>query len=112
MSSARRSSPKQYHLKETIPGNIGIDEIDNHANTTYAGPNWRLIELSGKYCTAVQYLPFLRSINRNPTSRLQIAPQRLNAPQPAIRSSWLLTKCCGLATTYLVLKFYQHQIRA
>jgi hypothetical protein len=49
--SARRSSSKQYHPKATTPGNIGVNEIDNHADTTCAGPNWRLIELTGEYCT-------------------------------------------------------------
>jgi hypothetical protein len=50
-SSARRSSSKQYHPKETIPGNIVINEINNHADTKCASPNWRQIEISGKYCT-------------------------------------------------------------
>jgi hypothetical protein len=103
--SAWRSSPKQYQPKETIPGNIGFNKIDNHANTTSAGLNWHLIELSGKYCTvspfSAQYLPFLRSVNRIQMSRLQNAPQRTHAPQLAIRSSWSLTKCCGLAMTYI-----------
>jgi hypothetical protein len=49
------SSSKQYHPKETIPGNIGINKIDNHADTTSAGPNWRLIEPSGKYCTVLSH---------------------------------------------------------
>ncbi len=35
-------------------------------------------------------------------SRSRNVPQRTHAPQLAIRSSWLLTKCCGLATTYIV----------
>jgi hypothetical protein len=30
---------------------IANNEIDNHADTTCAGPNWRLVELSGEYCT-------------------------------------------------------------
>ena len=53
ISSAQRFISKQYHHKETIPGYIGTNKIDNHhADTTCAaGPNWRLIELSGKYCT-------------------------------------------------------------
>jgi hypothetical protein len=47
------------------------------------------------------YLPFLRSINRNQTSQSRNVPQRTHAPQLAIRLSWLLTKSCGLATTYI-----------
>jgi hypothetical protein len=51
ISSARRSSSKQHNPKDTTPGFIGVNEIDNHADTTCAGPNWRLIELTGEYCT-------------------------------------------------------------
>jgi hypothetical protein len=28
-----------------------MNEIDNHADTICAGPNWKLLELSGEYCT-------------------------------------------------------------
>ena len=68
ISSARRFSSKQYHPTETIPGNIGINEIENHADTTCAGPNWRLIELSGKRCTVS---PF--SAEYQPKPDVQIA---------------------------------------
>jgi hypothetical protein len=27
-----------------------MNEIDNHADTISAGPDWKLIELSGEYC--------------------------------------------------------------
>ncbi len=47
--SARRSSSKQYHPEDTTPGNIGVNKIHNHADTTCVGPNWRLIELTGEY---------------------------------------------------------------
>ena len=33
------------------PGNVAMNEIDNHANTICASPNWKLLELSGEYCS-------------------------------------------------------------
>ena len=27
-----------------------MNEIDNHADTICAGPDWKLLELSGEYC--------------------------------------------------------------
>jgi hypothetical protein len=41
---AQRSEVPQSH-----PGHRGSNEIDNHADTICARPNWRLLELSGKY---------------------------------------------------------------
>jgi hypothetical protein len=52
----------------TIPGTQGQNEIDNHADTICAGPNWRLLELSGEYCTVS---PF--SSEYNPKVNVPIA---------------------------------------
>jgi hypothetical protein len=35
ISSARRAGSKQPHPKETNPGNIAMNEIDNHANMIF-----------------------------------------------------------------------------
>ena len=36
--------------QQSVPEQGGANEIDNHADTICAGPNWKLIELSGEYC--------------------------------------------------------------
>ena len=53
ISSARRTAgPKQQeHPQTTYPGDVGMNEIDNHADTLYAGLNRHLLKLSGEYCT-------------------------------------------------------------
>ncbi len=52
LKRACTAGPKQQeHAQTTNPGDVGMNEIDNHADTLCAGPNWRLLELSGKYCT-------------------------------------------------------------
>lgn len=52
ISSARRTGPnkQQQHHTSSTPGNVAMNEINNHADTICAGPNWKLIELSGEYC--------------------------------------------------------------
>ncbi len=84
ISSARRSSSKQCHPKETIPGNIASHEINNHVDTACASPNWRLIELSGKYCTVS---PF--SAEYQPKHDVPIAKFATNIYMP---SNWQF--CC------------------
>ena len=52
ISSARATGPNRRRPKETEPGRSAMNEIDNHhADTICAGPNWKLLELSGEYCT-------------------------------------------------------------
>ncbi len=44
ISSARRTgSSKQRHPNKTNPGNVAMNEIDNHADTI-----WKLLEMSGE----------------------------------------------------------------
>jgi hypothetical protein len=57
ISSARRTGAKQSHPKEADPGHIATNEIDNHADTICAGPNWKLLELSGEYCNVSPFSP-------------------------------------------------------
>ena len=51
ISSARVTGPNHRRPKATEPGRSAMNEIDNHADTICAGPNWKLLELSGEYCT-------------------------------------------------------------
>ena len=44
------ASAKLHTYDTTIVGVTGKNEIDNHADTICAGPNWKLIELSGEFC--------------------------------------------------------------
>jgi hypothetical protein len=39
----------------TIVGTIGKNEIDNHADTICAGLNWKLLELSGEFCSVTPF---------------------------------------------------------
>ncbi|KAI2500467.1 Reverse transcriptase (RNA-dependent DNA polymerase) [Fragilaria crotonensis] len=55
ISSARRAGARQVSSPSTTPGTIGHNEIDNHADTICAGPNWRLLELTGEYCTVAPF---------------------------------------------------------
>ena len=55
ISSARRAGTRQISSPPTTPGNVGNNEIDNHADTICAGPNWRLLELTGEYCTVAPF---------------------------------------------------------
>jgi hypothetical protein len=49
--SARRASTQLSEVPPSHPGHRGFNEIDYSADTICAGPNWRLLELSGAYCT-------------------------------------------------------------
>jgi hypothetical protein len=76
-----------------------MNEIDNHADTICAGPNWKLLELSSEYCTVPPLFPQIT--NRNKTSRLRSAPLRTHALVPvATLSSSSLIKCYGLVMDY------------
>ena len=55
ISSARRAGTHQLYSQPTTPGQLGTNEIDNHADTICAGPNWRLLELTGEYCTVAPF---------------------------------------------------------
>jgi hypothetical protein len=46
---AHRNSTNHSEVPQSHPGHSGSNEIDNHLDTICAGPNWRLLELSGKY---------------------------------------------------------------
>ena len=52
MSGAWVTSGATIHkYSETMEGTTGKNEIDNHADTICAGPNWRLLEISGEFCS-------------------------------------------------------------
>ena len=51
ISSARRTGNKRPEIPQSGPECIGMNEIDNHAAKICAGPNWKLLELSGEYCS-------------------------------------------------------------
>ena len=50
ISSARVIGPNRRRPKEAEPGRSAMNKIDNHVDTICAGPNWKLLELSGEYC--------------------------------------------------------------
>ena len=52
-----------------------MNEIDNHADTICAGPNWKLLELSGEYCNVS---PF--SSDYQPKQDVPIAKQNKTKP--------------------------------
>ena len=90
VARAQRSEVPQSH-----PGHRGSNEIDNHADTICARPNWRLLELSGKTGMS-PHSPQI--INQKLTSQLQSVQQGTHARPMATRLSLLLTKFCGLTT--------------
>ena len=45
-----RTGNKRPEIPQSVPEYIGMNEIDNHADTICAGPNWKLLELSDEYC--------------------------------------------------------------
>ena len=49
------ASAKIQNHANAIIGTIGKNEIDNHADTICAGPNWRLLELSGEFCSVTPF---------------------------------------------------------
>ena len=51
ISSARRTGPTRNHVPRSEPGTMAMNEIDTHADTICAGLNWKLLELSGEYCS-------------------------------------------------------------
>ena len=56
ISGARATGSNRHRPKETEPGRSAMNEIDNHADTICAGPNWKLLKLSGEYCILVSSL--------------------------------------------------------
>ena len=55
ISSARRNGPTRNQVPRSKSGTIGLNEIDNHADTICADPNWKLLELSGEYCSVAPF---------------------------------------------------------
>ena len=52
ISSVRSAGKQRSTISHTLPKQSGRkNEIDNHADTICAGPNWKLLELSGEYCS-------------------------------------------------------------
>jgi hypothetical protein len=54
-SSRVTASANVSNYANTITGTIGKNEIDNHADTICAGPNWKLLELSGEFCSVTPF---------------------------------------------------------
>ena len=54
-SSRVTASAHMRNYTNTIVGTSGKNEIDNHADTICAGPNWRLLELSGEFCSVTPF---------------------------------------------------------
>ena len=57
MTSSSRVTASAHILNyaNTSVGTIGKNKIDNHANTICAGPNWKLLELSGEFCSVTPF---------------------------------------------------------
>ena len=55
ISSARCTGSTRNHVPQSKNGKIAMNRIDNHADTICAGPNWKLLELSGKYCSVTLF---------------------------------------------------------
>ena len=55
-SAGRRIEKGPSHV--TVPGTYGRNEMDSHADTSCAGKNWKLLEVSYEVCEAS---PFLES---------------------------------------------------
>jgi hypothetical protein len=56
MSSRRTSASATIdRYNSTTAGTTGRNDIDNHADTICAGPNWRLLELSGEFCSVTPF---------------------------------------------------------
>lgn len=55
-SAGRKGRKGPSHV--TTPGTYGRNEMDSHADTSCAGKNWRLLEVSNEVC---EVLPFLES---------------------------------------------------
>jgi Reverse transcriptase (RNA-dependent DNA polymerase) len=49
------ASANMQNYNNTVEGTFGKNEIDNHADTICAGPNWKLLELSGEFCTVTPF---------------------------------------------------------
>ena len=56
ISSARRTGKQKKSIPQSVPEQSGANEFDNHADTICAGPNWKLLELSGEYCNVSPFL--------------------------------------------------------
>ena len=85
MSSARRASTQRSEVPRSNPGHRGSNEIDNLADKICAGPNWRLLELSGEYCNVC---PF--SANHQPKTNVPIAKCATTYTCPSSGSSVVL----------------------
>ena len=55
LSSRVTASANILNYANTTAGTIGKNEIDNHADTICAGPNWKLLELSGEFCSVTPF---------------------------------------------------------
>ena len=57
MTSSSRVTASAHILNyaNTSVGTIGKNKIDNHANTICAGPNWKLLELLGEFCSVTPF---------------------------------------------------------
>ena len=62
------ASAKSTNDSTTVDGTTGTNEIDNHADTVCAGPNWKLLELTGELCNVT---PF--SSDYEPKSNIPVA---------------------------------------
>ena len=62
------ASANLTNYSTTMDGTIGNNEIDNHADTICAGPNWKLLELTGEFCNVT---PF--SSDYKPKSNIPVA---------------------------------------
>ncbi len=88
----------------TTPRTLSLATLASTKLTTTPIPRVlaRIGALVNSLVNTAQCLPFLQSINRNPTSQSQSVPQRTHVSQLATRLSWLLTKSWGLVMTCTV----------
>ncbi|KAI2497400.1 Reverse transcriptase (RNA-dependent DNA polymerase) [Fragilaria crotonensis] len=109
ISSARRAGTHQLYSQPTTPGQLGTNEIDNHADTICAGPNWRLLELTGEYCTVA---PF--SSDYSPKPDIPIARCATTYTCPANGDSVVLVadQVLGFGNDLHCSLINPHQIRA
>lgn len=50
------ASATLLNYDNTLEGTSAKNEIDNHADTICAGPNWKLMELTGKFCSVTPFI--------------------------------------------------------
>ena len=58
---------RQEH--ETTPGHIARNELDTHADTSCAGSNWALMELTGEICEVAPFLDSYDPVTKVPVAR-------------------------------------------